>query len=75
MAKVPKIRMNNGLFMPGFGLGTFEVSNCAFNWVIFIEICLEGLDFSSVAYNEKKTKCSSYSFTVDSCWNTIQILK
>ncbi|XP_055301506.1 aldo-keto reductase family 1 member B1-like [Sitodiplosis mosellana] len=24
MANVPKILMNNGLFMPGFGLGTFE---------------------------------------------------
>lgn len=25
MANVPNVRMNNGLFMPGFGLGTFEV--------------------------------------------------
>lgn len=26
MVKVPNVRMNNGLDMPGFGLGTFEVS-------------------------------------------------
>lgn len=26
MFKVPDIKMNNGLIMPGFGLGTFQVS-------------------------------------------------
>lgn len=26
MVNVPAIKMNNGLIMPGFGLGTFEVS-------------------------------------------------
>lgn len=27
MAKVSNVQMNNGLTMPGFGLGTFEVKN------------------------------------------------
>lgn len=26
MSKIPNIRMNNGLSMPGIGLGTFQVS-------------------------------------------------
>lgn len=34
--KVPKIPLNNGLVMPGFGLGTYEVSFA--RWIIFWRI-------------------------------------
>lgn len=39
MVKVPQIVMNNGVSMPAFGLGTFEVSSIvklnAFTWHVF----------------------------------------
>lgn len=34
--KVPKITLNNGYVMPGFGLGTYEVSFCYFLLVKFM---------------------------------------
>lgn len=35
MAKVPNVRLNNGLAMPGFGLGTYKVN---FNTIFRLNI-------------------------------------
>lgn len=49
MAKVPNIKMNNGLFMPGFGLGTFQVrllTKISFGfWCFLLELKLNLVDF------------------------------
>lgn len=50
MFKVPDIKMNNGLIMPGFGLGTFQVSFLLYYYVlVFLLLCFKNV-CTQVAY-------------------------
>lgn len=65
MAKVPNIKMNNGLLMPGFGLGTFEVrKKCffffkfgQFFFVLFESVLLSVKCYISVFIKLTLNKC------------------
>lgn len=47
MAKVPNIQMNNGLLMPGFGLGTFEANIIYFSSFEIQNLC-EAINFEFI---------------------------